>query len=302
VLLLRRYEIEARVPILIGMNALFLIGLLFKEQASSLIGVVVVFMVYFGMFRADDDEPEASGLASHWLREARLVIQAITDRARVRERLLVLGSLTGTLLVYLVWRAVAVGSGTLSNQVSAGSPPRAFAEGVWAVIKGVPWEVPSTRIAVVLVLVSIATFVVSPRSRSWRLYLAGGGVVVAGTVPVALSGGAEPRLLYVASIGIAMMVASLAATWVEWLAARSIEDWRVVALAASGALVLAAALVPLLVKAQDQFEPTSEMQLRQALVIYEDPVQRAIVEPSILLELEQRLIDAGRLPDPEAGG
>jgi hypothetical protein len=170
------------------------------------------------------------------------------------------------------------------------NPLSSLLGGVRSTVRGVPWELTSWAVFP-LVALFVGAVVVRPRDPRWRVVLLGVALVAAGVLPLTFSGGVEPRLLYVAQIGMAVAVAALAL-----IVAAAISEAATPAAHALAAALLALLLVGTLgatmTKAQDVFAEGSAKKLAADLRVYREMPREWIV-PEHLADIEARLRTAG---------
>jgi hypothetical protein len=118
--------------------------------------------------------------------------------------------------------------------------------------------------------------------------------MVAGVLPLTFSGAVEPRLLYVPEIGMATVVAGVAAVYVEAVAAA--RHRRVLIACAAGALaaVLIGTTLVSTVRAQRLFREGTQKKLDGEQIIYEQEATYRVIPPEHRREIEAHLTAAGR--------
>ena len=125
--------------------------------------------------------------------------------------------------------------------------------------------------------------------------------MIALVAPLSFSGGVEPRLLYGAQLGLAMVVAAAADIVADtvregqWAKRRAILV-GCIGLATIGVVVTVGRAV---VDTQDLYRPGSEFKLDFDQRLWDRPEQIALMPPEYVDEIGQRLYEAGRIDSPE---
>lgn len=289
----RRWRITDDARWLVALAVVYVLGLAAKEVAAAIVPFVVVTWIHLEVEQHDPPESRGRfrGLSAYWASELRTIGRAVVSHPRRWITLLTpLGIVSG---VYLVYRVAVMPEGSLGGRFAeTQNPIRSLIGGLNSTVKGVPWEISPLPWFPVMAAVVLA-FVLHPQSRAWRVVLFGIGGMVAGVLPLTFSGGVEPRLLYVAQIGLAIVIAGVASILGEAIAAaRSRERMMIVAAASTVALVLSGAVLVSQFRAQDQFSPGSERQLAGAISVWTHPSAHRI--PAEHLEvIERQLREAG---------
>ena len=296
------YQRSRSTGMLIGLNVFFVVGLLTKEIAVAMLPMAALYWWYLRIEQLPEDATSApSSVLAHWREEVRRYWAGLTLRERRSDWLRLFGPMTLILGVYLVYRqAVLPGNALGGRFAETQNPLSALSGGVRSTIAGVPWEISSLAIWPLIAGIVLA-FVLEPRARAWRVVLLGFGFVVSGVLPLTFSGGVEPRLLYVAEIGVAIMIAGLAAVYGAAFAAdRRERRGRRVWLAAAGALVLvfSVATIVSMVRAQNLFKVGSDKMLAGELQVYEHEPWHPFVVPAHWETLVQHLVDGGVIDPP----
>jgi hypothetical protein len=295
-----------RVRYLVGMVACFVMALLAKEIGIALLMVAPIWWLYFGMVELDPSIDSAASrapsrsLASHWRDEWRLATSSLVTRSRRRDWFRLMVPLVTTTIVYLVYRQSVLPSGSLGARFSeTQSPVRALVGGVRSTFAGVPWEV-SGKIIYALAGGLAFAVVIRPTSHHWRVGLVGVLTTVALVAPLAFSGGVEPRLLYGAQVGVAILVAAAASAVAEAVAARSGANVRLPVIGAAGVVAVAVlwTATTALVESQDLYRPGSTFKLEFDLRLWNRPDQLRAMPPEYVAEIGERLFEAGLIADP----
>lgn len=296
---------------LVAVSVSLVLGLLAKEVAVAIVPMAALYWWYLRVEALDherrlsqahdappgDDAPRRHGIVEHWRGEARLVADALVERASRRDWLRLVIPPTIVSGVYVVYRTTVLPSGSLDDRFAeTQNPVSSLLGGLDSTVRGVPWEIPTLAFVPLVLAVAVAV-VIGPTSRTWRVVLLGGGLMIAGVLPLTFSGGVEPRLLYVAQIGMAIVLAGIAAIYAEAIAARPARQHAGLAVAACllGFVVAGTTLVST-VRAQDLFEEGSEKQLNADLSIYTEEHLHRYIDPSYLAAMQARLVAAGLIP------
>lgn len=297
-LCVHRYYRSGRPGPLIGLNVFFVLALLAKEVAVAMVPMAALYWWYL---RIEDRPPDTAQRTfwQHWGGELRLYWSALVRRDGGWVRLI--GPMLGVTAVYLIYRQVALPPGSLTGRFAeTQNPISALIGGINSTFKGVPWEVRGWAYGPLIVALVLA-LILMPRGRAWRVVLLGFGFVVAGVLPLVFSGGVEPRLLYVAEIGVAIAIAGLVQLFAAALTAdspagrRRTFAWAAVAIVA---VAYAATTLVTMVQAQDVFAENTQKTLDADQRAYETATMRPYIVPEHLEDIEQRLIDAGRIDPP----
>ena len=280
-----------------------------KEVGIATIGLVAIWWWFLNL---PDPAPTSDGrrpsIVQHWRGEVGGAWSAIAGRSVRRSWLLVVGPMAAITVAFLAFRAVVLPNGALGESYDASEGPvRGFVTAVFATFKGMPWEVRAWSLPLLVGLVVVA-FIVGPTSRHWRVVVLGVAWVICCCVPLARLGRVEPRLLYVAEIGAALVVAGVLGVLAEaWSLRRAGAEaptrlskpaaWTAAVTAATVMIVgYAAVTAPSNVEAQDQFEPGSPKMLAADLRIWETPRYHERFPEHYMVLIEQRLRDAGMIP------
>ena len=197
-------------------------------------------------------------------------------------------------LVAVVYRAAVLPTGALGERYSSVNPVHAVARAIVDTFAGVPWELAGRTLPILAMLLVLA-FLADPRSRAWRLVVLGVAWVVATCVPLAYLGQVEPRLLYVAQIGVAIVFAAALTIIVGAVRARQAGVRRLLVALPAGLLVLAFAMLTLkgTTDAQDLFAPGSDKMLGKDLEIWTNAETRDRWPAYHLQLIRERLQEAG---------
>jgi hypothetical protein len=275
---------------LLVLSAIFVLALLSKEIGIALPMMVAMYWWYLDVA----DAPAEGGEVRRWW-------HSLVAPERRRGWLMVVGPLIAITIGYLLYRWAVMPSGSLSNRFAeAANPARGLIEGIANTFRGVPWEVDSWSWPALIAAVALAV-VIAPRSTGWRTVVLGLGLVLGGCLPLAYSGGAEPRLLYVSSLGLVTLLAGVATVVADGLAARKRLGADTTKFAVAGAVVALAFIgttAITTIKSQDQFEPGSDKKLGAELQIWNaGPTGRALFDPRYIEEMRQDLVNAGLITD-----
>ncbi len=274
-------------------SGFFVLGLLAKEVATATLPFVAVFWLYLRVERNEpaSTAPGFAGLRTHWANEVRVIGRSIADRSA--RWIAVLAPFAVITVVYLAYRS-AVLSGELGDRFSEGDNPiRALLDGVNSTLKGVPWEIRALPY-VPVVAAFVLGFAARPRHRRWRVVLLGIGGMFSGVLPLTYSGSVEPRLLYVAEIGLAIAIAGLATVFGEAFAGTG-KNAALLRIAISGVTVATAAAVAVShVESQNLYKPGSDVSLARDAELWTD-ARTGVIEPANRREIERHLRDAGLL-------
>jgi hypothetical protein len=297
-----RYRRFGSASSLVAINLCLVVALLSKEIGVAMIPAVACFWWYLGTsptggLAGDVTDARWSGgarpIAAAWRLEVALGWRAFS---RWRTWTGLIAPMVGVVAVYLGYRTIVMPPGSLGGRFGeTQNPVRAFTGGINSTFRGVPFE---TRALAYIPLTAAAVVAIwlRPVTPTWRVVVLGAGLVVSGVVPLTWGGAVDPRLLYVAEIGMAAVVAGLAAVLAEAVtqAGDRVRTGLTVAVAAIGVAVAALTLVSL-ADAQHLYRDGSDHKLDGDERIYEDPVLRGYVEPVHLATIERRLREAGRL-------
>jgi Dolichyl-phosphate-mannose-protein mannosyltransferase len=297
-LCVHRYYRTGRVGSLVGLNVFFVLALLAKEVAVAMVPMAALYWWYL---RIEERPPDTSNRSylKYWRAEERLYWSALVRRDGSWLRLV--GPMLGITLAYLIYRQIALPPGSLTGRFAeTQNPLSALIGGINSTFKGVPWEVRGWAYGPLIAGVILALILI-PRGRAWRVVFLGFGFVVSGVLPLVFSGGVEPRLLYVAEIGVAIVIAGLVQLFATALTAdRPTGLSRTIAWAAVAVVAVAYAVTTLvtMVQAQDVFAEGTQKTLDADQRAYETDTMRPYIVPEHLEDIEQRLIDAGRIDPP----
>jgi hypothetical protein len=302
-LCLHRYRRERAVRWIVLLDLCFLLAVGSKEVGVGMILIVALSWWYLRIPAIPDaggdagPDRSARGVADHWRAELHRMWVGLVGRDGRRDWLIVLGPLAGLTIAYLGLRAAVLPNGALGESYSStAGPVRGLASGLYHTFKGMPWEVNRWAIPFLALLVLLA-FVVRPTSPRWRVVLFGLGWILATCIPLARLGQVEPRLLYVAQVGIAIIAAGTVAILAEAVPSHR-PAWRLVAPAAILAAGYLGVTMVANIESQDQFEPGSAKMLNADLGIWTDTETRDRWPEHHLALIEQRLIEAGLIaPD-----
>lgn len=253
---------------LIAIMLCFVGALMSKEVGISLAPLAMVVWLALPLVRGGDDHVGPSGGAP---------TSATSLRARLMAHRLWLPLVAGfvaTAACYLVYRSLVLPTGTDVRKYGDSGPVQSWVSAMLWTAKGVAWELPARAFPVLLVILA-ATIAVAwlrrsdDNSRTLWLFALGGVWVALACAPLALLGRVEPRLLYLAEIGMAIMVAAAVRSTMliwrnpPWRTAR----WGFVAVNAA----LAVLTVVSLVEAQNEFAPGSAKMLYGDCQVVLDP-------------------------------
>jgi hypothetical protein len=206
----------------------------------------------------------------------------------------------GVTIVYLAYRGLVMPSDSFADRFGeTQNPVSALLGGLNSVVKGVPWEIRALPYLPIVVAFA-AGFVLRPRARAWRVVLLGVGFAIGGVLPLSFSGGVEPRLLYVAEIGMATAVAGLAAVYAEAIAAARAADRHVGVVTGVVAIVTVVAVATLgvsQVEAQDVYRPGGQLSLDKDLLIWQNEEALARVDPENVERIREHLLEAGLIDE-----
>ena len=281
---------------LVWASGLYVLALLTKEVATATVPFVAVFWLYLRVERHEPQPtgPGFAGLRAHWANEVRIIGRSVADRSA--RWITVLAPFVVITVVYGVYRSIVLPN-SLSDRFSEGgdNPLQSLANGVNNTLKGVPWEnraFPWLPVVAVFVI----GFVALPRDRAWRVVLLGAAGIICGVLPLTFSGSIEPRLLYVAEIGLAIAVAGVATV----LGAAFVGTGRHVRLIRTAIVgvtaVLAVAVAISHVESQNLYKPGSPVSLAHDLDNWTDS-RVVVIPPENLRELERHLRDAGLIDE-----
>jgi hypothetical protein len=284
---------------LVWMNVAYVVALLAKEVATAMVPFAIVFWWYLQLERT----PPADGRTSfwrHWVGEGRLAWRALADRDGWGDWLRIVGPLAAVTIVYLAYRGVVMPSNSFADRFGeTQNPVSALVGGLNSVVKGVPWEIRALPY-LPIIAAFVVGFALAPRARAWRVVVLGLGFAVGGVLPLSFSGGVEPRLLYVAEIGMATAVAGLIAVYAEAVA-RVRDAGRhvgaVVALVALVGLGVVGSVAVSQVDAQDVYRPGGRLSLEKDLLIWENDAALARVAPENVDRIRAHLLEAGLIDD-----
>jgi hypothetical protein len=296
-LALVRYHRTRDLRWLAAVAACTVVGLFTKEIGTAAPFVHLSMWWYLELDRtappATDGTPPPS-----WAAELRAVWSSLPRRSTVIAWVTAIGPSFVIVGLYSVYRRAVLPdalSGVFGTQAS---PPEALVTGVVRTWFGVPLELRWWQLVPALILLVAVALVLVPRSRHWRLALLGVAWTVAGVIPLTYNGGTEPRLLYVATIGVALIAAAAIGA-----VADGVADGRVARRTAIRAMVPVLALGSVLLvvaqfQAQQQFAPGSQKKLEADLNIWTTVDELDLYEQRYLDAIEQRLLDAGLInPD-----
>ena len=295
------YHRSRGVGSLFALNAFFVIGLLAKEVALAMVPMVALYWWYLRIEQRADAAVEPSdppSVLGYWGNELRMYWAALTQRASDWLRLL--GPMIVVFGIYFAYRqAVLPGDSFGGRFAETQNPLSGFFGGVRSTLAGVPWEVRSLAFWPFIAAIVLA-FVVAPRARAWRVVLLGLGLAASGVLPLTFSGGVEPRLLYVAEIGVAVMIAGLVTVFATASRTERQQPQRRIWFVAAAALaiVFTGATLVSLVRAQNVFQVGSQKMLDGDLQMYERPFLHPYIVPVHFDALEQRLVEAGMIDLP----
>jgi hypothetical protein len=274
--------------------AVYVIALMFKEVATAAPVFVAVYWLYI---RVESHEPAAtagglSGVRAHWAGEIRIIGRSIFDRsARWATVVIPLVVVTAG---YIVYRSAVLPG--LSDRFSEGSNPlRALADGVASTIKGTPWENRTLPFLPVLLIFMIGV-VLRPCSRAWRVVLLGVGMIIAGVLPLTFSGSVEPRLLYVAEIGLAVAIGGIATVLGEAVSHSTTRTVTLRVLVGAATALVCAAVAVGQFQSQNLYKPGSSSSLYHDLQVWVYP-ENVVVPADNLREVERHLREAGLIDE-----
>jgi hypothetical protein len=294
-----RFHRTGRVRWLVWMNLAYVVGLLAKEEATAIVPFAMAFWLYLQLERTPPHDA-STGIRDHWMHETRLIGRAITGREGRGAWLRVVGPLAAVTVVYLGYRGIVMPAGSLGNRFGeTQNPVRALIGGLDSVVKGVPWEIRALPQLPVIVAFVVG-FALRPRARAWRVVLLGFAFALGGVLPLSFSGGVEPRLLYVAEIGLATAIAGLVTVYAEAIARARDSGRNLVAVAALVtlvSLVVVAALGVSQIAAQNVFRPGASLPLAKELVLWQDEPALARVPAENVRRIREHLLEAGLIDD-----
>lgn len=296
-----RYHRDRRRRDAVLLVAMFLGAVLSKEIGIALAPMSLLLWWYLETERRSSGRlgGDATSVASAWVGEVRLWVAALFDPRGRRTWLALFGTMAGLSAALFAYRSWSLVNEDLGRRFGESTNPiSGLLSGVKWTLKGVPWEVRG-RTLVLVPFIVVAALVLDPRSRHWRTAILGGLLLVGGVLPLTFTGGVEPRLLYVAQIGTAVLAASLVAVVAGGVRSRAGDGLlaRVgprVVVSALGAVFLGLTLVGQF-EAQRQFEPGSERRTRTDAELWNNLTERQIAQiPRVYIEdLEARLRERG---------
>jgi hypothetical protein len=284
---------------IVALNVAYALALLTKEIAVAMLPFAAVLWLFLNVEKTEPVSALVRGNLSsglqHWGGELRIAWRAVFDPRARRDWIIVLAPLFICSLLYLVYRAEVMPPGSFRDRFGEGlNPVRALLAAMRGTFKGTPWEINNYTETPLVVAFAIG-FVALPQARAWRTVLLGVGCMAAGVLPLCFNGGVEPRLLYVAEIGMAIAIAGLATVYGEALAATRHPATRVALATAFGviSLVTLAVVGSAQAAAQDAFEPGRPIQLKKDLLVWLHPSSIAYVPPANMKVIESQLREAG---------
>ena len=307
-LVVRNYHITRNARMLALLVVVYVLALLSKEAGLSLLPFAGAYWWYLCVQAQSPVERSFTGttLLAAWKREISAWLRAAFAPAGRKAWLWVCGPLVATFVVYLAYRQAVLPPGSLSNRFDESNvnPLRALLQGTWGTMKGVPWEVRSRALPSLLVAIALAV-VTAPRSRHWRVVALGLLWMLAGVLPLTFNGGTEPRLLYVAEIGMAAFVVGIISVLVDGANRRDrvgpqLSVMRAVLSAV--ALTFAVTTVVAMVEAQNEFRPGSDKRLAADLSVWNDSEKVKILLPEYLAEIRSQLLAAGLIQPTDKPG
>jgi hypothetical protein len=294
---LHRFHRSGGARWLVWMNVAYVVALLAKEVATAMVPFAVVFWLYLQLERRPPQD--GGSLWGHWVHEAGLLWRAIVDRAGRADWLRIVGPLFAITVLYLAYRSIVMPSDAFADRFGeTQNPVSALIGGLNSVIKGVPWEIRALPY-LPIIAAFVVGFLVGPRARAWRVVLLGFGFAVGGVLPLAFSGGVEPRLLYVAQIGMATAVAGLAAVYAEAItgARAAGRGAAVAAVVALVSVVAVASVVVAQVEAQNVYRPGEQLSLDKDLLVWKNGEALARVPSENVQRIREHLLEAGLIDE-----
>lgn len=297
-----RYASSHHVRWLVWMNVSYVVALLAKEVATAIVPMVAAFWLFVIVERLSARDPPraAASVRLHWRRELCLIGRSIVDRSQRAGWLVVLGPLVLVTAGYLASRAAVMPAGSFGGRFGETQTPlAALVGGVNSTVKGVPWEVGALPYWPIIASLALG-FVLAPRSGAWRVVLLGFACVVAGVAPLSFSGGVEPRLLYVAQIGMAIALTGVMTVFAETVATAHASRGRghtVTAIVTVAVLAVSAAYSISHVRAQAVYEPGTRHALDKDLRVWTSREAIGYIPSANLGRLRQNLLDAGLIDD-----
>ena len=298
-----RYSRTGRRQWLVYLNLAYVFALLSKEVGVAMVPFATAFWLFLNV------EPREAGsagkgrapgsLMQHWAGELMALCRPAMDTRVLRDSIPVLGPLVACTALYLLYRGLVMPPGSFLDRFGEGlNPARALFAAMRGTFKGVPWQIyPRTELP--LLAAFALGLITCPRARGWRVVALGVACIAAGVLPLCFNGGVEPRLMYVAELGMGIAVAGLATVYGEALSAARTPVMRMVHASAFGAvaLVVAAVVGSSLVEAQDVYAPGSALHLEGDLRVWVHVTSTDYVPQENLEIVESNLRLAGLIDE-----
>ncbi len=314
-IMLGRYHADRRTRDLVAVNLALVLAVLSKEVGVALVPMALLFWWYLETERTADERAMASesaahqprdrrnGLVGHLLGQISLLWHGLTRKDGRRGWLLVGAPLIVVTAGYLAYRTAVMPAGSLGGRFNEGdNPARSLVYGVYYTFKGVPFSIASTTLLPLVAFFGLA-IVLQPRSPNLRVVLLGAALVAGGVLPLTFNGGVDPRLLYVAEIGMAVAIAgALAMLGQAVTSARASRPSLAtpIAIVACGVTAVAALAIGVtLVRSQNEYRPGSALLISHEVELWQNltPQQIARMPAEYVEEIRSDLVDAGYDPD-----
>ena len=305
-LAIHRFHRDRRTRWLVVACLAYVLAIGSKEVGIATVALVAVWWWYLELPEADPPDASPPVLA-WWRRQASDALRAIVAPAGRRAWFVVVTPFVAITAVYVVVRQIVLPNGALGAAYDQRNPVVGFVVAVLQTFKGMPWEVRGWSV-VPLVVIGALALAVAPTSRHWRTVVLGVAWVACCCLPLARLGKVEPRLLYVAQVGAAIVFAGVLGVIADGVATRraaaraagtvSMRRRLVAVGVAVGVLLVGFASITMStnIESQDLFEPGSPKMLGADLKIWETPRLHERFPEHYVVLIEQRLRAAGLIP------
>ncbi len=307
-LMLARYHDSRRTRDLVLVNVALVLAVLSKEIGVALVPMALLLWWYLETERTaaerdTDGSAAAPGLLRHLTGQVSLLWTGLIRRDGRRSWLLVAAPLIIVTGAYLAYRTAVMPAGSLGSRFNEGdNPVRSLVYGMYYTFKGVPFSIAATTLLPLLAFFALA-IVLQPRSANLRVVLLGAALIAGGVLPLTFNGGVDPRLLYVAEIGMAVALAGALAMLGQAVttarASRPALSIPIALVACGITAVLALAMTVTLVRAQNEYQPGSALLIEHEVELWQKltPAQLARMPAEYVAEIRSDLVDAGYDPD-----
>jgi protein O-mannosyl-transferase len=294
-----RYLRSKRLVWLALTNVGLILALCSKEMGLAVPLLLVVYGGFKGWGYIERTRPSGEqGL----LALARYGWQALDLRHSWRRWALMFGPSVVIAGFYLVYRSQVLPKPEVYKE--SGNVLFGYISAIYQVLKAGPYGSAPWLIGLLLPMLGLAVLL-QRNSYLWRYFWFGVVWVLAAVAPLSyLQGNIEPRLVYLVTIGYAMMVIALVGMVLDGL--RGIRGrryfWPMVATAVLVVVMYSGVFASFNVEGQDYYAPFSEQTLQHDKDVYTDPVMRARYPEVNVERMEEKLEQVGILMEDDVTG